>query len=197
MSGRLRPLRQEDLDDAQRRTYDTLTGGARGPASRLTGEDGGLVGPFNAMLHAPGPGQKVAELGEQLRFHTSIEDRLKEVAIITVGAHWKADFEWWAHARFARQAGVADETIDSIGRGERPSSAKDDEAVIHRFARALVTEGRVDDGLYREAQGILGEQGVVELVLLIGYYCLVSLTLNAFEVPVPGGAEMPWSRRPS
>ncbi|HEY2488197.1 MAG TPA: carboxymuconolactone decarboxylase family protein, partial [Streptosporangiaceae bacterium] len=79
----------------------------------LVNEEGGLAGPFNAFVHAPDVGQHLALLGRVLRFGTSLERRLTEVAIITVGARWKAEFEWWAHAGMARRHGVPDAVVDA------------------------------------------------------------------------------------
>ena len=83
--------------------------------------EGGLAGPFNAFVTAPDAGQRMSALGATLRFGTSIERRLTEVAIITIGARWQAEFEWWAHARMAREHGVPEAVVAAIGRGEQPS----------------------------------------------------------------------------
>lgn len=162
--------------------------------SAVISGEGGLVGPFNAWVHAPVVGRRLSGLGAALRFETSIERRLLELAIVVVAAHWKAEFEWWAHARMAREHGVADEIVEAIRSGETPEFAADDEALVHDFARQLVVRGRVDDSTYASAVELLGHQGAVELVSLCGYYTLVSFTLNAFDVPLPPGAESAWSR---
>jgi 4-carboxymuconolactone decarboxylase len=187
---RLPYLRRDDLDDAGRAVWDGLES-SRGRS--LVNEDGGLVGPFNAWVHAPGVGRRLSGLGATLRFETSIERRLLELAIIVVGAHWKAEFEWWAHARMAREHGVADGIVDAIGRGETPTFTAEDEALVYRFASQLVVGGRVDDPTYTGVVELLGSQGAVELVALCGYYTLVSFTLNAFAVPLPPGVEPAWS----
>ncbi len=127
-----------------------------------------------------------------LRFETSIERRLTEVAIITVGARWKAEFEWWTHARMARKQGVADAVVDAIGRGEEPAFEADDELAVYTIARQLVRTGRVGQDAYAAAQRLLGDAGVVELVSLCGYYTLVSFLLNAFAVPLPAGVPPKW-----
>jgi 4-carboxymuconolactone decarboxylase len=186
---RLPYLRRDDLDDAGLAVWDGLESSRR---TTLVNEEGGLVGPFNAWVHAPGVGRRLSGLGATLRFETSIERRLLELAIIVVAAHWKAEFEWWAHARMAREHGVADEIVDAIGRGETPSFTADDEALVYDFARQLVVGGRVDHETYASAADLLGNQGVVELVSLCGYYTLISFTLNAFAVPLPPGAEPAW-----
>ena len=186
---RLPYLRRDDLDDAGRAVWDGLES-SRGRT--VVNQDGGLVGPFNAWVHAPVVGRRLSGLGATLRFETSIQRRLKELAIIVVAAHWKAEFEWWAHARMARENGVADEIVDAIGRGEKPAFAADDEALVYDFAHQLMVSGRVDDPTYASSVELLGNQGVVELVSLCGYYTLVSFTLNAFTVPPPPGAQPAW-----
>ena len=188
---RLPYLRREDLDDAGQAVWDGLES-SRGRT--VVNQDGGLVGPFNAWVHAPVVGRRLSGLGATLRFETSIERRLLELAIIVVAAHWKAEFEWWAHARMAREHGVADDIVDAIGRGETPTFAADDEATVHGFARQLMADGRVDDATYAGAAELLGSQGVVELVSLCGYYTLVSFSLNAFAVPLPPGVKPAWPR---
>jgi 4-carboxymuconolactone decarboxylase len=169
--------------------------GSRG--GQLVNDQGGLVGPFNAFVHAPGTGQHLTSLGAVLRFGTSIERRLTEVAIITVGARWKAEFEWWAHARMAREHGVPDVVVDAIGRGEDPAFTAEDERVVYAVASQLTRTGRLDEDAYRAAQDLLGPAGVVELVSLCGYYTLISFLLNAFTVPLPPGAQPEWGDSPA
>jgi 4-carboxymuconolactone decarboxylase len=185
---RLPYLRRDELDDAALAVWDALVG-TRG--RDVVNDEGGLVGPFNAWVHAPGAGARLAALGAVLRFGTSIDRRLLELAIIVVGAHWKAEFEWWAHARLAREQGVADATVAAIGRGETPSFEADDETIVYASATQLVSGG-VDDATYGSALGLLGHQGLVELVSLCGYYTMVSFTLNAFAVPLPPGVAPAW-----
>ena len=192
MPSRLPYLRYEDLDPDRRALWDAIVG-SRGAG--LVNDQGGLIGPFNAFVHAPGVGRRLASLGQVVRFETSIERRLSEVAIITVGARWKAEFEWWAHARMAREHGVADAVVDAIGRGEEPPFEADDERVVYAVARQLADRGQVDSGAYAAAQRLLGDAGMVELVSLCGYYTLVSFLLNAFTVPLPPGAAPAWAPR--
>ena len=186
---RLPYLSYHDLDPAHQRVWDGVIGSRGG---ELVNEQGGLVGPFNAFVHAPDVGRRLSSLGRVLRFGTSIERRLTEVAIITVGAHWKAEFEWWAHARMAREHGVADAVIDAIGRGEDPPFEADDERAAYVVAQQLSETGRLDQAAYDAAQQLFGDTGVVELVSLCGYYTLVSFLLGAFAVPLPPGAPLTW-----
>lgn len=188
---RLPPLRRPDLDGTGASLWDSI---ARSRGQELVGEDGALRGPFNAWVHAPTLGSRLLALGTVLRFESSIDSRLLELAIITVGAHWKAEFEWWAHSRMAREAGLAPEVIEAVRRGEPPPFADDPERVVHTVAGELVRTGTVSDASYKEAEALLGPAGLVELVSLCGYYSLVCFTLNAFSVPLPPGEEPAWPR---
>jgi 4-carboxymuconolactone decarboxylase len=184
---RLPQLRYDDLSPDGQQVWDGVVGTRAGD---LVDGEGSLIGPFNAFVTAPGTGKWLSSLGGQLRFGTSIERRLSEVAIITVGAHWKAEFEWWAHARMAREHGVADAVVDAISRGEDPPFGPEaaDERTVHTVARQLTTGGQISPDAYAAAQQLLGDAGMVELVSLCGYYSLISFLLNAFTVPLPPGA---------
>ncbi len=182
----------ENLSPDQQEVWDNVTNGRRGDASRLINAAGGLVGPFNAPLHAPGTGKRVVALGEALRFETELDNRLLELAVCTVGAHWRSNFEWFAHSRMAREAGISEEAVAAIERGEEPVLAKADEQAVYALTRGLLTDGRVPDDVYQAAQSHVGDRGMVELTQLIGYYCLVSLTLNTFQVALPPGNEPVW-----
>jgi 4-carboxymuconolactone decarboxylase len=182
-------VRYDDLGPAGQGVWDGIVG-SRG--SQLVDEQGGLIGPFNAFVTAPDVGRRLGSLGGTLRFGTSIERRLTEVAIITVGARWKAEFEWFAHSRMAREHGVKDAVVDAIGAGEEPPFEADDERTVYAVARQLTDNGRLDQDLYDAAQRLLGDAGMVELVSLCGYYTLISYLLNAFDVPLPAGAKAAW-----
>jgi 4-carboxymuconolactone decarboxylase len=186
---RLPYLRHDDLGPDGQKVWDAIVGSRGGP---LVSEQGGLVGPFNAFVHAPEVGRRLGSLGQVLRFGTSIERRLSEIAIITVGARWKAEFEWWAHAGMAREHGVADAVVDAIGQGEEPDFEAEDERAVYSVARQLAVTGQLDQDAYDAARRLLGDAGMVELVSLCGYYTLISFLLNAFAVPLPPGAASAW-----
>ncbi len=186
---RLPYLRYDDLDADGQEVWDGVVGSRAG---QLVNADGGLIGPFNAFVHAPDVGRNLSSLGRQLRFGTSMERRLSEIAIITVGARWKAEFEWWAHARMAREHGVSSAIVDAIGNGDEPPFEADDERTVHAAARQLAETGQLGQDAYDKAQRLLGDAGMVELVSLCGYYTLVSFLLNAFAVPLPPGARPAW-----
>ena len=189
---RLRYLKLEELGEDARRTWAHVTSGRRGSADELTDAEGGLIGPFNPMLYSPRIGQRVSELGEAIRFDASIDRRLLELGILTVGAWWRSNFEFFVHASLAAKEGVPAAVIDALARNEEPRFDAADEELVHRFTTQLLRNGRVDDETYRDTVALVGEQGAVELVVLCGYYTLVALLLNAFQLPVPEGEESTW-----
>lgn len=188
---RLIPVRPEAMTDDQRTLYDAILGGKRGPGMRR--EDGALIGPFNAMLLNPHVGDRVQRLGEALRFDISLPRNVIEVATLVVGSHWRAQFEWWAHERLAKQAGVSEAVIAAIKHGERPDFSNDDEAGAYDVASELYRTQRLTDASYAKAVRRFGESGVFELIALVGYYSLVSLVLNGFDVSLPAGETPPFS----
>ena len=193
-SGRLGPLDPADLDTAQTRVLDAMLAGPRGSSGFLS-RGKRIGGPFAPWLRSPGFAGVAQDLGAFVRYRTSLEPRLKELAIIVVGAAWKAGYEFAAHGPLAIREGVSEETVGAIARGEAPRLDRDDERIVYEFARELVESRRVSDESYGRAVDLLGESGTVELVGILGYYTLVCMTLNAFEVPLGEGMEPPFARR--
>jgi 4-carboxymuconolactone decarboxylase len=189
---RLPELRREDLTEPGQAVWDLIV---RTRGSHVVTEGGGLSGPFNAFVYAPEAGSPLATLGAALRFGSPIDRRLIEVAIITIAGHWRAEFEWLAHARLAREAGVPDSVVDAIGRGEEPAFTATDERDVYAAVRELVTTGQLTDASYATVHDLLGDTGTVHLVALCGYYSLISFVLNAFRVPLPAGAQPMWPGR--
>lgn len=189
---RLTSLTPDQLDEKGAALREAIIG-PRGDS--LINDEGGLHGPFNAWLHAPAIGKNLSRLGSALRFEMSLDRRLIELAIITVGARWTSEFEWYAHSTMAADAGVGQATIDAIGNGEAPTFDLDDERVVYDVAHQLVRDGRLDPVTYGAASELLGETQMVELISLCGYYTLISFTLNAFDVPLPAGAEEKWPNK--
>lgn len=172
-----------EIDSAQ------LTAEQRGVIDKIkSGPRGGLAGPFWPWLRSPEFADRAQKLGEFARFKTTLPPRLSELAILVTAQHWKAQFEWYAHARIARTAGLAEGVIAAIQAGTRPTFAAEDEGAVYDFAVELYARKRVGDATYAAARKHLGERGVVELVGILGYYALVSMTLNVFGIEVPDGA---------
>ena len=181
----------ESTDPEQRALWERIVE-SRGSGLDLTGEDGGLVGPFGAMLTRPGVGSRMLEVGAAVRFASSLEPRLLELAICTVGARWRAEFEWWAHSWLAERAGLGVDVLEALAAGTTPAFGDDDERVVHAYAAALCGSGRVAQATYDEAVARLGVDRVVDLTQTIGYYTHISFVLNAFDVPLPPGVEPVW-----
>ena len=196
---RLKGLVPEELDDVRRALFEAIAEGprSRGPkGGRLTDASGALIGPFNALLFSPTIGTAIHQLGEAIRFSSALKPNLLEVAVLVIGREWSAQFEWWAHERFALRDGVDQAVIDAIRDRRDPPFDNPEEALVHRFCRELIDRRRIADPTYREAVALLGEGSVVELLALLGYYSMISMILNTFEVPVPEGAEPPFSEPP-
>ncbi|MBX3706378.1 MAG: carboxymuconolactone decarboxylase family protein [Pseudomonadales bacterium] len=178
---RLTPLDPAALDAAQQALLAAVESGPRAARHGRIG----LQGPFGVWLRAPTVGHAAQAFGAVLRFETRLPESVKEVAICTVGAYYQAKFEFAAHARLALAAGVDPAVVEALRTRATPPFDAADQRLAWEVASALLARHRLDDALYRRAQGAFGESLLVELVTLIGYYCLISLTLNAFEVPLP------------
>ena len=175
---RFAPLTYESMTPQQKLLTDHL----------LAGERHTTDGPFNVLLRSPEMGDAAQQLGAQIRFHSSLPDRLKELAIIITGRHWTAQYEWYAHKRYALQAGVAQSTVDAIAAGKRPPAMNADETIVYDFCSELLTTHQVSDAVFAAAKNRLGERGVVDLIGLMGYYHMVSMLLNVDRYPLPAGA---------
>jgi 4-carboxymuconolactone decarboxylase len=194
---RLQGLSLDRLTAEQRTLFDAILSGRRGQAltaaanagaaGGLLDASGALVGPFNAWLLSPAIGDRIQRLGESIRFGSSLPQNVLEVAILVEAREWRAEFEWWAHVRLARRAGVGNEVIAAIQDQREPVFDDRGEEIAWRFSRELLERRRVSATTYGAAREHFGETGVMELVTLLGYYTLVSMTLNAFEVPLPEG----------
>lgn len=178
-----------ELDQAGQALWDELVA-SRG--DQIVDEGGGLRGPFNAWVQAPRIGARLAGLGVALRYETSLERNLTELAILTVGSHFRAEFEWWAHSRMARRHGVDEDVIAALAAGEEPAFGDDRQRLVHQVASELARTGRLSEATHEAAASQLDDAQLVELVTLCGYYALVSLTLNAFDVGLPAGSAPQW-----
>lgn len=179
---RLPDIVPEALSPEQRRVYDDILSGPRGI----------VEGPLRVWVNNPGLADKAQALGAYCRYGTSLSQRLSELAIITTGAHWRAGFEWAVHGPIALRSGLDPALVEAIRVGADPDLPKDDERAVYRFTTELLNDRRVSDGTYRYAQGILGDTALIDLVGILGYYALISMTINAFEVPLPEGAPDPF-----
>jgi len=171
----------DSLSEEQRRVYDAIASGPRG----------GVRGPLAVWLQSPGLAARAQELGAFCRYGTSLPPRLSELAILVTGAYWRAGYEWHVHAPIARESGVPEAAIEALRTGQPPAFGQEDERIVYRFASELLTTHRIADDTWTRAQAVLGMRAVVDLVGLLGYYGLISMTIKAFEVSLPPEAPNP------
>src|SRR6201991_2436412 len=181
---RMAPIPLDKMSPAQRKVAEDIMAGPRG----------GMRGPFNAWLRSPILADRLQKVGEYVRFNTSLDKRINEMAIIMTAQAWGAQYEWYAHAPLALKAGLAPETVKAIGAGEKPANMKDDEAIVWEITTQLRRDHSVNDAIYAKALEKFGEQGIIDLVAVNGYYDVVSMTLNVAHVKAPADAEMPFKQ---
>lgn len=174
---RLAPPDPATYSARQREIHDSI---ARGPR-------GGVRGPLAVWLHRPELAARAQELGRYCRYDTSLNARQSELAILTVARHWGSEFEWAAHEPEALKAGLPPEVAEAIRTGAIPSFDDEADRVVHAVASSVLTTGSVSDDLYAATLDVLGPERLVDLVGILGYYCLISLTLNVFRIPPPDG----------
>ena len=182
---RLPTLDEQSLSPEQAAMAEAIRSGPRGPNAGVTG------GPFGAWLHSPGFGTHAQELGAYCRFGASLPRDVSEFAIILTAKRWRAQFEFWAHARIAIQEGIPEAVVEAVRTGAPLDLDRPDLAVVHRLVTEYFETTRVSEETYRQAVEAFGEAGIVDLVGTVGYYGLVSATLNVFEVQLPDGVEEP------
>jgi 4-carboxymuconolactone decarboxylase len=160
-------------------------------AEILKVSSGGLGGPYNFLLRSPVLADRVLKLADYLRFNTSVPRRLNEMAILIQARLWTAQYEWWAHHPLALKAGLAPAIAEALKVGRRPEGMQPDEAAVYDFCVELSKRRAVSDATFERARTLLGEQQVVDLVALTGFYAQVSMILNVAEAGIPGGGAAP------
>lgn len=192
--GRVRAITEDQLDDAQRTLWDLVVGGPRGAAPWMVSE-GVLAGPFNVWLQVPEIGTALAEAGERLRFASQLDPTTRELVILTVGAHWRSEFEFWAHSGIAVAEGMSEDLIEAIAVGDTDAVRKRGgvtNGVVHELVMTLLEHGHPSTDRVMQVSALIGESATIEAVMLAGYYTTVSFTLNAFAVPLPDGVTPRW-----
>jgi 4-carboxymuconolactone decarboxylase len=154
-------------------------------------DDGALVGPWAPWLRHPKFGKPVWELVKALATAPSLPAAVREVAILVTGAHFRSAYELYAHVIVAENRGLSDEKLETIVAGQRPPNLTREEAIAYDMTAALVSGGTLPELTWRSAVQAFGDAGAAELSYLVGLYCLVSVTLNTFDVAVPADAPAP------
>jgi 4-carboxymuconolactone decarboxylase len=179
---RLPPLAMEAMNEAQRRAAEELIAGPRR----------GVKGPFIPLLRSPELMARLQKVGEYLRLQSALSARINEFVTLIVAREWTQEFEWFVHLPLAQKAGVAPETLAALADGCRPATMAADEATAHDFTLELLRRHGVSDATYTAALAAFGEQGVIDLTALIGYFAAISMVLNVAHTPpeVPTGAPL-------
>lgn len=174
---------ETDMTSAQRGLMEAIRSGPRGKSITPRG-------PFAVWMHAPEFGQLAQALGGHCRLKTGVPPRLSEFAILCTARLWRAQYEWFAHEPPALAAGVKPKTIADLRAGRIPKSAPKDERAIYDFIQEIYKKRRVSDRTYKRVQAVLGDAATVELVGILGYYVMISMTLNIFQMLPPPEARL-------
>jgi 4-carboxymuconolactone decarboxylase len=180
---RLTLVDEQHMSDAQHSLLEAIRSGPRG--NSITPR-----GPFAVWMHAPEFGEYAQKLGGHCRYKTAVPPRLSEFAILCTARLWRAQYEWFAHAPIAEKNGVKPATIAALRSGRTPKSLPKDERAVYDFIQELYKTNRVSDRNYKRVHAFLGDAGTVEFVGIIGYYVLISMTLNVFRMMPPADAEL-------
>ncbi len=179
---RFKPIAPEEMTPDQVAMVDAMAAGPRA---------GSLRGPFKALLRSPDLGNRLQHLGSYIRFESSIEASLNEMAILLAGRKWNAQFEFYAHRQLGLKAGMRPEVADAIALGKRPEAMDEDEAAVWTFCTELLDTTEVSDEAFGTAVARFGEKGVIDLVAALGYYSMVCMILNVDRVQLPPGETPP------
>jgi len=169
---RFKPLTYEQMTPEQKKMTDIAV------AQRGTG------GSFNINVRDPDGGRLLFDMGDRVRFHMSVPDKLKELAIVVTARYWGAQFEWLAHRRAAVQAGLSEDKVKAIAEGRRPAGMSADEEAVYNFITELFKTRQSSDATFAAVKKIAGERGVVDLIVSAGYYQVVSMLMNVDRLPV-------------
>ncbi|MGZ5201654.1 MAG: carboxymuconolactone decarboxylase family protein [Telluria sp.] len=181
MTDRLGPIPLEEMSDAQRAAAQAIIDGPRGA----------VYGPFIPLLRSPELMEYAQRMGEYLRYRSAIGVRLSELAILVTAREWNQQVEWAIHAPIAAQMGIPPDTINAIARREKPEGMLVDEQVVYEFCIELHRDKQVSDRTYGEALALFGEQGVVDLMGLNGYYTFLAMVMNTARTAVPPSSAAP------
>jgi 4-carboxymuconolactone decarboxylase len=176
---RLPMIAFDAMNDAQRAAAQALIDGPRK----------GVYGPFLPLLRSPDLLERVAKVGEYLRFGSTLGDRVRELATCAAARHVGNQFEWLMHAPLARKAGVAEATVEALRTGARPKQLPADEEAALDFTFELLHTHGVSDATWEATLAQFGEQGAVELASLVGYFVMVSWLMNVARTPAQAGAQ--------
>jgi 4-carboxymuconolactone decarboxylase len=180
---RFAPLKAEELTPPQKAWAEALAAPPRN----------GKIGnpPFRAYIRSPDLAPRLIALADYLRWNTSLPPRLSELAILITAREWTAQYEWYAHYPLALKGGLDPKVAEAIAAGKRPDGMKDDEAALYDLATALYRDKKVSDPVYKAALEKFGERGIMDIIGIIGFYDITSMTLITMQAGVPDGKPLP------
>ena len=189
---RLVPIPPAELNDAQRQLFDSIVAftRAQNPKFLIADEQGALVGPFNPMVHFPQFGNAAWGVNLALSKNTTLPKPVHELIILVTGARFTSRYEIYAHELVAGDAGLSEAKIASLAAGGRPGDLNEEEGIAFDVASVLVRGAQLPDSTYRAAVAAFEEQGIAEMIYLVGFYCLISVLLNGYDAAVPGREEI-------
>lgn len=164
-----------------------LASDAQAVHDRILRERGYLPGPYKFWLASPGFTDRMEPVEDFLRHRVILNDRQVELIVLVIARHWKSRYVWSSHQPAALRAGVEGHVVEAIRNGATPSFERDEEAVCYALCKALLEEHDVDDALWAQAQTLLGERAINEIMGLLGLYTAVCLTMNAYRIPPKNG----------
>jgi len=172
---RMPPLPADKMTDAQRKAAEEMIAGPRK----------GVKGPFVPLLRSPELMDRLQKVGEYLRFQSSLEQRISELVMLVVSREWTQHFEWFVHVPLGRKAGISEDTIAALAEGRRPSGMREDEEIAYDFCEELLRNRGVSETTYRRAVMKFGENGVIDMLGVAGYFTTVSMIMNVAHSPPP------------
>ena len=172
---RMPPLSADKMTDAQRKAAEEMIAGPRK----------GVKGPFVPLLRSPELMDRLQKVGEYLRFQSSLEQRISEFIMLIVSREWTQHFEWFVHVPFGRKAGIPEDTIAALAEGRRPSDMSENEEVAYDFCEELLRTKGISETTYRRAVMRFGENGVIDMIGVAGYFTTVSMVMNVAHSPPP------------
>ena len=179
-SDRLPPIDPSQWTDAQRLCAQEIIDGPRRA----------LISPFVPLLRSPELCTHAQRMGEYLRYRSAIGLRLSELAILVVARHWDQQVEWAIHAPIAEREGIASQAIAAIAVSQTPQFVAEDERLVYQASLQLLQDKRIDDATWSAAVAVLGEQGVVDLGGIVGYYSMLAIVMNGAQTPPPPGFKL-------
>ncbi|WP_272011436.1 carboxymuconolactone decarboxylase family protein [Roseovarius sp. ZX-A-9] len=169
---RNKPLEYKSLSTAQKRVYDQISSGPRGRVG----------GPFPALLSTPEIADRVQALGASLRFDGKLPSHIREIAILVTSRHWDCLAEWNAHVLIGQAEGLDETVIERIANDSPLPAQPPENALARDLCKELLETQFVNDDLYERATQTFGQDGLVELVTIVGYFAMLSMILNTYEV---------------